>query len=40
MIAEGASDEEGYVGFNVHNRDAVYEMVVGVRKGGPLKFLM
>jgi len=40
MIAEGASDEEGFVGFNVHNRDAVHEMVVGVGKDGPLKFLM
>ena len=40
MIAEGASDEEGFVGFNVHSRYAVHEMVVGVGKGGPIEFLM
>jgi hypothetical protein len=40
MIAEGALDEEGFVGFNVHNRDTIHEMVVGVRKAGPLKLLM
>jgi hypothetical protein len=40
MIAEGASDEEGFVEFNVHNRDTVHEMVVGVGKSGHRKFLM
>ena len=40
MIAEGASDKEGFVGFNVHNRDTVHEMVIGVGKAGPLILLM
>jgi hypothetical protein len=40
MIAEGASDKEGFVGFNVHSRDTVHEMEVGVGKDGPLKLLM
>jgi hypothetical protein len=40
MIAEGASDEEGFLGFNVHNRDTVHEKVVGDGKAGPLQLLM
>ena len=40
MNAEGASDEEGFLGFNVNNRDTVHEKVVGVGKAGPLQLLM
>jgi hypothetical protein len=40
MIAEGASDEECFVGFDVYNRDTVREKVVGVGKAGPFKLLM
>jgi len=28
MIAKGALDEEGFMGFNVHNRDTVHEKVL------------
>ena len=36
-IAEGALDEECFMGFNVHNRDAVHEKVLMFDKTRPLK---
>jgi hypothetical protein len=35
MTAEGAVDEEGLVGFNVHNRDIVNENVLMFKKLDP-----
>jgi hypothetical protein len=35
MIAEGALHEEDFTGFNVHNKDAVHEMVMIFEKLDP-----
>ena len=35
MIAKGALDEEGFMGFNVHNRDTVLEKVLMSEKLDP-----
>jgi hypothetical protein len=35
MIAEGALDEEGFMGFNVHNRHTVHEKVLMFEKLDP-----
>jgi len=37
IIAEGAVDEDGFVGFNVHNRHSVHEKVLMFEKLDPLK---
>jgi hypothetical protein len=35
MIAEGASDEEDFAGFNVHNKETVHEIVLMSKKLDP-----